>query len=184
MKPTSLRGSNPSGRHDHGDFHGRDGRLDHGRFHGCDGRVTGIGTQVTDDTRLPGEPPHIPNWRPAKTAGEYLTNCLEGLETWSERRYSKLSGIPRIELWRAKNLAAIPQELFERLLEQTRKSRRLPSIKHLAAVGAWLLGEDPCVEVERCPHCGEVTRVRAPWNKDIVDVVNQWLAKKSKAKAA
>ena len=37
----------------------------------------------------------IANWQPATTAEDYLRNCREGLEEWSERRFAKLSGIPR-----------------------------------------------------------------------------------------
>jgi hypothetical protein len=51
-----------------------------------------------------------PNWRPAENADNYLRNCQEGLEEYSERRLAKLMGIPRAQLWRWKLMADIPEE--------------------------------------------------------------------------
>jgi hypothetical protein len=66
----------------------------------------------------PGSHPHAdrPNRRLAEAPDEYLRNCDEGLEEYSERRAAKLWGVPRIELQRWKLMADLPEELFERLL--------------------------------------------------------------------
>ena len=65
----------------------------------------------------PGSHPHSdrPNWEPAETANDYLRNCREGLEAYSDRRMAKLLGWSRAHLWRAKLMAEIPEDLFERL---------------------------------------------------------------------
>lgn len=84
-------------------------------------------------TCSPGSHPHSdrPNWQPADTIGDYLTNCREGLENFSERRAAKLFGVSRAELWRWRLMAEIPEDLFERLLKACKK----PSTKALAAIG-------------------------------------------------
>ena len=48
----------------------------------------------------PGSHPHAdqPNWKPADNADDYLRNCEDGLEKFSERRFAKLFGASRIEL--------------------------------------------------------------------------------------
>ena len=45
----------------------------------------------------PGSHPHSdrPNWRQAETLDEYLANCREGLEQYSDRRAAKLMGVSR-----------------------------------------------------------------------------------------
>ena len=53
------------------------------------------------------------DWKPAENANDYFRNCQEGLETFSERKFAKLAGMSRIELWRAKMMAEIPELLFE-----------------------------------------------------------------------
>ncbi len=123
----------------------------------------------------PGSHPHSdrPNWRPAETADEYVRNCQEGLETYSERRMAKLLGISRARLWRWKLMAEIPEELFERLLAEM---NHVPSTKELANVGRALYGHGPAHDVERCPHCGEVLRVRGRWRPDTAKIVNEWLS--------
>jgi hypothetical protein len=47
----------------------------------------------------------IPNWQPASTKVDYLRNCREGLEDYSERRLAKLLGWSRIRIHRAKLMA-------------------------------------------------------------------------------
>jgi hypothetical protein len=56
---------------------------------------------------------HGRNWSPAETFGDYVRNCREGLEPWSERRAAKLLGISRAELWRWKLTAELPEDLFD-----------------------------------------------------------------------
>jgi hypothetical protein len=101
----------------------------------------------------PGSHPHAdqPNWRPADTFMDYIRNCQEGLEAYSDRRAAKLLGISRAELWRWKLKAELPEVLFETLLNAERK----PSVKALAAVGqAFKGGGGREADVEKCPHCG------------------------------
>jgi hypothetical protein len=121
----------------------------------------------------PGSHPHAdqPNWQPAKTADDYMRNCREGLEGFSERRLAGLMGLPRMKLWRMRMMAAIPDDLFELLL----RSERLPSTKALAQIAAVLAGKAPKEDVERCPCCGHILRTR--WLRpDLVKITNKWLA--------
>lgn len=130
---------------------------------------------MTDTPRLPGEPPpnpHAdrPNWRPATTFDAYLSNCREGVEQWSERRAAKLLGWSRIEIWRARRMAEIPADLFERLV-----ALRPPvGTRTLAAVGILFAEGRPPLEVDRCPHCGGVVRKRLPWGDDVQTVIEEW----------
>jgi hypothetical protein len=119
----------------------------------------------------PGSHPHAdrPNWRPAKTAEDYLRNCREGLEEYSERRLASLLGLPRMKIRQCKMMAEIPAELFERLL------RSKPSTKALAQIGAVLAGKAPQEDVERCPCCGHVLRIRG-LRTDMVKITKEWLA--------
>ena len=122
----------------------------------------------------PGSHPHSdrPNWRLAENIDDYLANCREGLETYSDRRAAKLLGLTRAEVQRAKLFAEIPGELFERLLvEKTRPA----SPNELAYIARALRGGQ-FHEVERCPHCAGVLRVRQRINKRAVAIVNGWLA--------
>ena len=123
----------------------------------------------------PGEPPHAdqPNWRPADTGEDYLANCLEGLEEYSERHLAKLFGVSRIELWRRRMMAWLPVDLFDMLL----KGRR-PSTKALAAIAVALQNGGPVGDAERCPHCGGVLRVRPSVSRENIKIVVQWLNKR------
>ena len=129
-----------------------------------------------EDTRPPGEPPinpHAdrPNWRPAETFDEYVTNCAEGLELFSERRASKLLGISRITLWRWRQAAELPEDLIARLSEL----RPRPSNKQLAQIAVALReGELDTSEVERCPHCGGVVRRRYWISEAALKVIRKW----------
>jgi hypothetical protein len=111
---------------------------------------------MTDNDRLPGEPPLLRNWQPATTIGDYLRNCREGLEEYSDRRAAKLMGCPRIQLYRAKLMAELPDDLFEELL-----AAGVTSSKALAQVALALKRDDPrAADVEHCPNCGGVLRIR------------------------
>ncbi len=124
------------------------------------------------DTCSPGSHPHSdrPNWQPAETPEQYLTNCREGLETFSRRRLAKLMGVSRAFLWRANLMAEMPEELFERLVAGGKVSA-----KELAKVALFVRricdGERPSGEIERCPHCGE--RVRGISAKS-ADILREW----------
>jgi hypothetical protein len=127
----------------------------------------------------PGSHPHSdrPNWRRAETIDEYLTNCREGLEEYSERGMAKLLGMSRIQLWRAKQMVNIPEPLLDRLLAETRRSRRRGiSTKALAGVGEWLAGADAVAEIPTCPHCGEPLRVRPRIPRNLARIVDAWMA--------
>jgi hypothetical protein len=117
---------------------------------------------MTDASCSPGSHPHSdrPNWRAAETAEDYLHNCDEDLEVYSDRRMAKLFGISRAKLWRWRLMAEIPDELFDRLLAE---GDHKTSTKELAAVGLALSGRGPASDVERCPHCGKVVRLRRLW---------------------
>ena len=127
----------------------------------------------------PGSHPHSdrPNWQPAETADDYLRNCKDGLEVYSDRRMAKLMGISRANLWRWKLMAEIPEELFERLMARTDHTL---STKELANVARALNGNGPSHDVERCPHCGEVLRVRGRWRPGTAKIVNEWLSERSR----
>jgi hypothetical protein len=111
-------------------------------------------------------------WSHAETPDEYLENCREGLEEYSERKFCKLMGWRRVDAWRAKQLANIPDGLFDRLLDLP----RVPSIRDLAAIGAALNAGEVSEKAERCPHCGGVLRVRLPFSAKLLEVVNKWLS--------
>ena len=97
-----------------------------------------------------------------------MRNCQEGLETWSERRVAKLLGVNRAELWRWKLMAELPKDLFEALLATGPSSRELANI-------ALALRGNLMREVERCPHCGGLLRVRNVCTPEQAEIVKKWL---------
>jgi hypothetical protein len=111
-----------------------------------------------------------PNWRPGETSDEYLANCREGLEDYSDRRFAKLMGWPCAHLHRVKLTAAIPDDLFDKLL-----GAGCLSVTALSDVGAFLSGAGIVKEIERCPHCREALRVRRRMSKPIREIVRAWL---------
>ncbi len=120
----------------------------------------------------PGSHPYAdrPNWQPATTIEDYFRNCREGLEEFSQRRAAKLVGENRSALWRYTWMAKLPEELFTRLV---RKPGRRPSTKTLADVARAMAGKNTA-EVECCPHCGGLLRVRE-LPADVKAIVNQWI---------
>lgn len=127
----------------------------------------------------PGSHPHAdqPNWKPAETADEYLANLRDGLEVYSERRLCKLLGTTRIDLWRSKMMAAIPDTLFDQLVNGRRTSAR-----ELAVIGSMFAGQAMHgVEVDRCPHCSGVLRVRSGVSADAKAVIDGWLVEQVKS---
>jgi hypothetical protein len=129
---------------------------------------------MSDDQMLPGEHPHFdrPNWRPAETLDEYLLNVREGLEKHSVERFTKLLGMGRTQSWRARQMAHIPDGLFERLLKGG-----VNGTKQLAQVGLAFRREEGNrpAEIELCPHCGEVVRVRWLVGTKARKVIQQWI---------
>jgi hypothetical protein len=128
----------------------------------------------------PGSHPHSdrPNWRPAETIDEYVANCRDGLEQYSDRHAAKLLGVPRVHVYRMRLAAEISDDLFERLLE---KPSRPPGLKQLAAVALALRSGELIRDAERCSHCGGVVRVRARISSEMVEIVNAWLAEQGGA---
>ena len=125
---------------------------------------------MSTDTRYPdSHQADRRNWRKAETLDDYLRNCQEGLEEYSERRIARLLGWPRMKVWQCKMMAAIPDDLFERLL------RSEPSTKALAQIGACLAGNAPQEDVERCPRCGHIFRMRG-LKPDLARITADWLA--------
>jgi hypothetical protein len=124
-------------------------------------------------TCSPGGHPHAdrPNWQPADNINDYVRNCHEGLESWSDRRAAKLLGWSRARLWRAQQMANIPEDLFDRLLDQA----HMPSTKELAAIGQALVRGRVGESIERCPHCGLAIRIRSGVRPASLKIVNDWL---------
>jgi hypothetical protein len=118
--------------------------------------------------------PHAdrPNWRPADTFADYIRNCQEGLEPYSDRRAAMLLGISRAELWRWKLMAELPEALFEALLKAGRK----PTSKALASVASAIKGNGREADAELCPHCGGVLRVRLRVSSEYRKIVDGWRA--------
>ena len=123
----------------------------------------------------PGSHPHSdrPNWQPAESIVNYLQNCREGLETYSERRAAKLLGWSRVKLWRVQQAQKLPDDLFDRLLKAV--PGKLPSWRELASIAQALYGEGKRTEIEQCPCCGHVLRVRAKWRASLTGVVDTWI---------
>lgn len=85
------------------------------------GRITNA-----DDPGSLGSQSHSdrPNWQPATNSDEYLRNCREGLEDFSERRLAQLTGWSRVRIYRQRLMAELPEELFEQLLAAGVKSSK------------------------------------------------------------
>jgi hypothetical protein len=116
-------------------------------------------------------------WRPATTLEEYARNCREGLEDYSDRRAAEILGVSRVWVWRAKMLAAIPKDLFERLLAADTP----PSTKALAQIGQALSGRGKRHDVECCWNCGVVLRVRDRVAGPYRRIIAEWLAESGAA---
>src|SRR5262245_12389680 len=116
----------------------------------------------------PGSHPHSdrPNWRPPETKEDYLRNIEEGLEQFSERRLAALVGVSRMRLYRLKLIGEIPEDLVQRLLR-----RGARSLKSLANVALALRNGNGFAEIQTCPHCGGVVRVRPRANDRAVQIV-------------
>jgi hypothetical protein len=122
----------------------------------------------------PGSHPHADrrNWKPAETIDEYLQNCREGLEDYSQRKAAGLWGVSRSELQRWRLMADIPEPLFEALLSAS----RAPSTKSLGEVGRALRGTPGKADIECCPQCGFRLRVRPRVSAEYVRIVAHWLS--------
>jgi hypothetical protein len=131
----------------------------------------------------PGSHPHSarPNWQPGDDDVEelQLQKLADALRDGKgERHIAKLLGVSRMMFWRGRAMAAIPKGLRERLI-----AARVGK-KAMIYVGRPCSGDEEVrPEVERCPHCGGLLRVR---NKDILhalDILQQWIADGSPTEA-
>jgi hypothetical protein len=113
----------------------------------------------------------IPNWQPAETIDDYIRNCNEGLEKYSQRRACELLGWSRMQLHRARLIGSLPEALFEKLLDHG-----VLSSKALANVAEALRTGKLIDEIERCPHCGGVLRVRERVGEKARAAIREWLA--------
>jgi hypothetical protein len=68
----------------------------------------------------------------------------------------------------------ISHDLSERLLEVTPLHRT----RTLAAVGVFLNGGDPELEIERCTQCDGIVRRRLPWNAAVQRIIEEWWAER------
>ena len=130
---------------------------------------------LTNDEKQPGSPgshPHSDqrNWRPAESVEDYFHNVAEGLESFSERRLATLLGVSRAELWRAKQIAALPEDLFEELLAAPGSV----SPRALANVSVALFGNGTAADEECCPHCGGLLCTRARIPQHMAKVLAKW----------
>jgi hypothetical protein len=113
------------------------------------------------------------NWSPATNIDDYLRNCREGLETYSDRHAAGLLGWSRAMVWRAKLVNDLPRDLFEALISEERRS--VPSVRELAKISLALQGRS-AAEIDRCPHCGAALRVRSVCIAESAAIVDRWLA--------
>lgn len=123
--------------------------------------------------RSPGNNPHEDrrNWRPAETLEEYLHNCREGLETYSDSQAARILCVSRTELWRWQLMSELPEDLFESLL----KAQKKPSSRSLAnAAMALRTGETGESGTECCPHCGRVIRRRKRVNDAALKILEDY----------
>jgi hypothetical protein len=130
-----------------------------------------------NDTGSPGSHPHSdrPNWRPGDDdADELLTQKIrDALRSGvaSEREIARLTGLSRKQIWQFKLWAAIPAGLWDRLVAAQVGKRGA------AVIGRIYRGRPvKRPEIECCPNCGQVLRVR---NKSVLrafDIMDAWIA--------
>jgi len=132
----------------------------------------GCAVSAFDSPGSPGSHPHSHrrNWQPATTIDEYVQNCREGLEKYSDRRAANLLGWTRINGYRAKLMSKLPRTLFECPL-----AAGVLGTKELAEIALAAKKDSSRAAIERCPHCGEVLRVRGI-SKRARNAIRAWLA--------
>lgn len=126
----------------------------------------------------PGVHPHSDrlNWQPADTMDEYLANCREGLETFTDKRAAKLCGMSRVGVYRARLMARLPESLFERLIVVARETKHGLSKKMFANIAIAIAnGGNIGTSRESCPHCGEIIRRRSNVPEWAAMAVNDWI---------
>ena len=153
---------------------------DPGALVGATGAGDGIAErQAVSDSTTPRRAPApgalaprgaIPNWRPATTFEDYLRNCREGLEEYSDRRAAQLLRWSRMRLHRARLMAELPDALFEQLL-----AHGVLSSKALANIAIAHKTGNIIDEIEHCPHCGGVLRARLRVGKAAQAAIGAWL---------
>lgn len=88
-----------------------------------------------------------------------------------------LTGMSRMQLYRARLMADLPEELFERLITGLGHET---SAKELANVALALQGKIK-FQTEHCPHCGGHLRTRSPFQGDTLQIVRVWLREQREA---
>jgi hypothetical protein len=129
-----------------------------------------------NDTCSPGSHPHADqrNWQPGDTDDD--APSLPAIDPgMSERAIAKLFGVPRVTLHRWKLMAEIPEDLFELLIKGGVRSTKQMAQIALAARG----GVNRLAEVQCCPHCGGVLRVRKLISDKAFDIVKQWASQQN-----
>jgi hypothetical protein len=128
---------------------------------------------ATDDGS-PGS--HLRNWRPGDDDAEELQEqkirdaYRNGV---SDRQLAKLIGWTRKQIWQARLYAAIPDGLFDRLLE----AQPPVGTKALTWIGRFCdTGETPPIEWECCPNCGHKLRARSEKGiRRALDILSKWI---------
>lgn len=77
-------------------------------------------------------------------------------------------------IWRMRLYGAIPEALFERLLDARVGTKALIWMGRHCRKGGDPSALPP-VEVERCPHCGGTLRTRNGSINEAIDVLNKWI---------
>jgi hypothetical protein len=123
-----------------------------------------------------GDDPGSPGGHPELAAGKHKSRLSPQLPRRAGRLFrapaSEASGLVPNTHTSRKADGALPDRLFEQLL-----AHGVMSSKALANVAlAFRREEQFAGEVERCPYCGEVLRVREHLNKGVRDAITAWLA--------
>ena len=78
-------------------------------------------------------------------------NRKHGPERSAMRKAAEAAGMSRSQMWRALQVASIPEDEFEALVE----SDEPPTVTALVRYARGLTDEPQGRRLKRCPHCGE-----------------------------
>ena len=104
----------------------------------------------------PGEHPHAD--RRNFTLGDYVEMCRAGTARFTIAEAARVAGVSRAKLYRWVEMASIPENEFEDVLDWT-SERGLSSTTAIVDEIKRRTGRAKNYD-ERCPHCGEVVRTR------------------------
>ena len=85
-----------------------------------------------------------PSGRPDKFRGK------RGPEKSDQRKLAEAAGLSRHQMYQAVQIASIPEDEFERLVE----SLEPPSLTDLARIGRGDQSKPKAAKAKCCPHCG------------------------------